>query len=568
MTTSSHVRRVLFLGLLACWLSSPAGAQDAGTQAPGGVRALSPDAIANIIAGARPDVPATLTVANREILVLRASVLNRSSVDRVAAAQRLIAQTIESGNPIQVSSHAVGPGMLVTLDGSDTFAIVPADVDELVGETLASKTEAAVSRLQQAIDETREARQPAVLLRGIARSLAITLVLGLILWGLNRLRRKAVDAARRATERTQAASKMAEELLRATRLTQYVARLVTFVVVLTGLVFTYSWLTFVLRSFPYTRPWCEALRGYLLERLVWIASGLANAIPSIFSIALIVILTRLMIRLVGFLFRGAEEGRFTVPGIYPETVAPTRKLVTALLWLFALVVCYPYLPGSETDAFKGVSVFVGLMISLGSSGLVNQVMSGLTVTYSRALRVGDFVRVGDIEGTVTQIGTLSTKVETPRREEVTIPNQVLVSQTVTNFSRNAESTGVYTPTSVTIGYDTPWRQVRALLLLAAARTEGVRKDPPPNVLQSALEDFYVRYTLIVSLEEQNRRGPLLDRLHANIQDAFNEHGVQIMSPGYEADPDAPKIVPKDRWFASPAAAPGAAAHDRQTVSVD
>jgi small-conductance mechanosensitive channel len=319
----------------------------------------------------------------------------------------------------------------------------------------------------------------------------------------------------------------------------------------------------VLRSFPYTRPWGESLRGFLVGRLVWIAEGILHALPAIFTVALIVVVTRFVIRLVNLLFRGAEEGRFTVPGIYPETVAPTRKLVTALLWLFALVVSYPYLPGSGTDAFKGVSVFVGLMISLGSSGLVNQVMSGFTVTYSRALRIGDFVRVGDIEGTVTQIGTLSTKVETARREEVTIPNQVLVSQTVTNFSRNADSVGVYTPTSVTIGYDTPWRQVRALLLLAASRTEGVRGDPSPNVLQTALEDFYVRYTLVVALEDQRRRAVTLDRLHANIQDAFNEHGVQIMSPNYEADPEGQKIVPKDRWFAAPAAAAA-----RQPVAVD
>ena len=173
----------------------------------------------------------------------------------------------------------------------------------------------------------------------------------------------------------------------------------------------------------------------------------------------------------------------------------------------------------------------------------------------RALRRGDFVRVGEVEGTVTQIGTLSTKIETPRREEITIPNAVLVSQTVTNYSRNANSSGVYTPTSVTIGYDAPWRQIEALLLLAASRTEGVRTTPPPVVLQAGLEDFYVRYTLLVALEAPNRRAPILNRLHANIQDAFNEHGVQIMSPNYEADPESRKIVPKDQWFAAPAASP-------------
>jgi small-conductance mechanosensitive channel len=178
-------------------------------------------------------------------------------------------------------------------------------------------------------------------------------------------------------------------------------------------------------------------------------------------------------------------------------------------------------------------------------------MSSFMITYSRALRLGDYVRVGDIEGTVTHVGMLSTKVKTPRREEVTIPNAVLVSHTTTNFSRFAESEGVYVPTPVTIGYDAPWRQVEALLLMAAERTPGVRREPNPVVFQTALQDFYVQYTLLVSLERPDRRGPVLNTLHANIQDAFNEYGVQIMSPNYEADPAAPKIVPKDRWFDAP-----------------
>src|SRR5262249_40766019 len=183
--------------------------------------------------------------------------------------------------------------------------------------------------------------------------------------------------------------------------------------------------------------------------------------------------------------------------LHSEAAQPTRRLVTALLWVFAVVVAYPYLPGSQTEAFKGVSVLLGLMVTFGSSGLVNQIMSGFMVTYSRALRVGDFVRIGDVEGTVTHLGILSTKLRTPRNEEVTIPNGVVVSQTTTDYSRFSASDGVFTSTSVTIGYDAPWRQVQALLLGAAERTPGLRREPTPFVLQTALEDFYVQYTLFV-----------------------------------------------------------------------
>ncbi len=192
------------------------------------------------------------------------------------------------------------------------------------------------------------------------------------------------------------------------------------------------------------------------------------------------------------------------------------------------------------------------MFTFGSSGLVNQIMSGFMITYSRALRVGDFVRIGDVEGIVSHLGVLSTKVTTLRREEATIPNAVVVATTTTDYSRYGDSHGVFTPTSVTIGYDTPWRQVHALLLLAAERTPGLRSDPKPLVLQASLEDFYVKYTLLVCLEHQEARPVVLGALHANIQDLFNEYGVQIMSPNYVLDPAGPKVVQQKDWFAAPA----------------
>jgi small-conductance mechanosensitive channel len=318
-----------------------------------------------------------------------------------------------------------------------------------------------------------------------------------------------------------------------------------------SLFLAYAWLTFVLRQFPYTRPWGEALRGFVLATLMTLGGGMVAALPGLFTVVLIVLITRLVVRGANAVFRAAEEGRLTLPGVYAETAQSTRRLAVALLWLFAVVVAYPYLPGSGTDAFKGVSVFVGLMLSLGSSGLVNQAMSSFMITYSRALRLGDYVGIGEVEGTVVHTGMLATKVLTKRNEEVTLPNAVVASSTITNYSRHSGE-GVFAKTSVTIGYDTPWRQVEALLLLAASRTAGVRAEPPARVLQTGLQDFYVEYTLMVALEHPDDRLRVLSDLHGHIQDAFNEHGVQIMSPNYEADPAAPKVVPKGQWFAPPA----------------
>jgi small-conductance mechanosensitive channel len=291
---------------------------------------------------------------------------------------------------------------------------------------------------------------------------------------------------------------------------------------------------------------------FLLTTIEDFSLGMAHAVPRLFTIFLIFSLTRFAVRLMRLWFAAVESGQARPLWLHPDTVQPTRRLVTALLWMFASVVAYPYVPGSDSDAFKGVSVFLGLMVTFGSSGLVNQIMSGFMITYSRALRAGDFVRIGDMEGTVTHLGVLSTKVTTLRHEEVTIPNAVVVAQTTIDYSRPGDTEGVLTPVSVTIGYDAPWRQVQSLLLLAAERTPGLRRDPKPIVLQAGLEDFYVKYTLLVSLQRQQSRPVTLHALHASIQDLFNEYGVQIMSPNYVLDPAAPKVVPKQNWFAAPA----------------
>jgi small-conductance mechanosensitive channel len=279
-------------------------------------------------------------------------------------------------------------------------------------------------------------------------------------------------------------------------------------------------------------------------------------------VLLIALVARFLVKLATLFFAGIEEGRFSPGWMHSDTAAPTRRIVVALLWAGALVTMYPYLPGSQSEAFKGVSVFVGLVISLGSTGVMNQILSGLMVTYSRALKVGDFVKVANIEGTVTELGTLATRVTTPRNEEITIPNSLVLSDATTNFSRNGDQ-GVFTSTGVTIGYDTPWRQVHALLQLAASRTEGIRTEPKPTVMQVALEDFYVNYRLFLVLEQPQRRLRVLAALHANIQDAFNEFGVQIMSPHYESDPSGQKLVSPDRWYSEPAAVEGGGATSRR-----
>jgi small-conductance mechanosensitive channel len=532
---------------LSCLLALLVLPADARAQA-NYFRNLTPEAIANLLATSRQDTPIPLTVANRTITVLRASILGRSTRERADAAHQLIETLSRDGQAHPVASYEVGPAAVITLDDLDLFAILPGDAHELLGETVAGKTAETVGRLQQALDEIAEARRPQVLLWGVTQAALATAFLAAVVVVLIRANRRAAAAVARATQRQLSRLTVGGEIVQRTSVLQYVSRSIGVLLMLTGIAFVYLWFTFVLRRFPYTRPWGESMRALLVDRVTTFGQNSLAYLPDLFTVALIVFVTRLLARLLQLVFAGVEENRVQLLGVYPETAATTRKLLTGLLWIFALVMAYPYLPGSETDAFKGVSVFVGLMVSLGSAGLINQVMSGFTLTYSRSLRRGDYVRVGDAEGTVTHVGTLSTKLETPRREEVTIPNAVMIAQRVTNYSRNSGA-GVFMPTRVTIGYDAPWRKVEALLLSAAAATDGVRQEPAPMVFQTALQDFYVEYTLLVCLTEQARRGLIFDRLHANIQDCFNESGVQIMSPHYERDPNASKIVPKAKWYA-------------------
>jgi len=516
-------------------------------------QSAAPPPIATSITPEASDHSAALIFFNRPIVVLRARVLGRGPDERAAAAIRVLDALVDNRVTGPVESRAVAGAVLINVGTRTVFAVTAPDVDDLAGETVDSVAAETVVRLRQALAEAIEARTPAVLLReGIVATLALALAFGL-LWSVVRARRALTARLLRVAQRTVKKSRIADlEALRASRLLDFERWLVTTAAAAVDLVIVYTTITFVLRRFPYTRPWGESMRLFLLTSAEHLTLGIVNAVPGLVTVAAIFVIARFLTRLLGIWFAAVEQGRITPRWIYPETAMPTRRLFSTLVWAFAAVLAYPYFPGSETEGFKGVSVFLGLMVTFGSSGLVNQIMSGFMITYSRAVRTGDFVRIGEVDGTVMHLGILSVKVKTLRNEDVTIPNAVVVSQTTTDFSRFSDGDGVYTPTSVTIGYDAPWRQVQGLLLEAAARTPGLRREPKPVVLQAGLEDFYVKYTLFVCLERQQSRPFTLHALHANIQDLFNEYGVQIMSPNYVVDPASPKVVSRPNWFAAPA----------------
>jgi small-conductance mechanosensitive channel len=272
-----------------------------------------------------------------------------------------------------------------------------------------------------------------------------------------------------------------------------------------------------------------------IERLALIA---VRAVPDLCIVALIYFATRFIHEMLNHYFRSITAGEVKSSVFDEVTAETTRRLADIGLWVAAVIIAFPYIPGSESAAFRGVSVLAGLMLSLGSANLVGQFASGLSLIYGRALKPGEYIACGETEGVVEQVGMFACSIRTPR-DEVVVLSHTVVASGLKNYSRRADR--VRLTTEVTIGYDAPWRQVRDLLLAAAAETEGIRAEPAPSVRQVALEDFYVRYELQFTPLDPAERCPLLCRLHGAIQDRFHEAGVQIMSPNYRGDPQSPKI---------------------------
>ena len=500
-------------------------------------------------------LPARLKIANREITTLRADVYGATPADRVLAVQERIATLVQQGGPLVVASREIPEGVAILVDDSIAFRILHADRNAEIGETIQVAADQATRSLQVALDEMREARDSTAIAKGIGWALLATGVLLAVLWILRRaygsVARWVGSLVERRAERL--ARTVGQHVMGQIGVVRLATAPVKILALLMALLLVYEWLGIVLGLFPYTRPWGERLLGNLLDALGTFAARMLEGVPGLLVVLLTFLVARFIVRVLRMFFAGVEEGRIQVPWVDENTARPTGKLVSALVWLLALVAAYPYIPGSGSEAFKGIGVFVGPMLSIGSSGVVNQAVSGLMLMYTRSLRPGEFVQVGETEGIVRTIGFLTTQIETLRHEQVTLPNAVIGGSVTRNYSRLKDQGGLRIPTKVTIGYDVPWRQVRAMLQVAAERTANVLGDPPPRILQTALLDHAVEYTMLVAIAEPTQRPLVLAELHGNVLDAFNESGVQIMSPVYEADPAASKVVAREDWFKAPAA---------------
>jgi small-conductance mechanosensitive channel len=305
------------------------------------------------------------------------------------------------------------------------------------------------------------------------------------------------------------------------------------------IVTVYLALPLLFSIFPETKMWTTTLLTWILSPARNALNGVINFLPDLFSIIVIVLIFRYVIKGIKYFVDQLETGQIEIKGLYPDWAQPTFRILKFLLYAFMLVLLFPFLPGSNSDAFKGVSVFIGILFSLGSSSAIANMVAGLVITYMRPFKTGDRVKIGEITGDVMEKTLLVTRIRTVKNEDITVPNSTVLLSSTTNYSANTgpEGNGLIVHTTVTIGYDVPWKDMHRALINAALRTDMVLKNPAPFVLQTSLDDFYVSYQINAYTREANKQAQIYSLLHQNIQDCCNEAGIEILSPHYRNQRD-------------------------------
>jgi small-conductance mechanosensitive channel len=410
-----------------------------------------------------------------------------------------------------------------------------------------------LTRIRSAVVSYRADRSAAALRRaGIAAAIA-TFVFAVLVATVVWLRRK-LDALldSRYRQRIDALAAKSQDVVSITRVWNFLDAALRFARSATILVLALVYLQYVFERFPYTRPAARSVTGSVVGPLATMWASFVSNIPDLIFLAILMYVVRIILRMMRRFFEAVEQGRIQLANFDRDWATPTYKLMRPMVVAFAIVVGYPYIPGSDSEAFKGVSLFLGIVFSLGSSSFIANMIAGYSMTYRRAFRVGDFVQIGEVRGVVSAVRLQVTHVRTIKNEEIVVPNSQILNASVTNYSSLAQSDGLILHTTVGIGYETPWRQVEAMLIEAARRTPGLRSEPRPFVLQLQLGDFCVTYELNVYCSDPLKMRATYTDLHRHILDVFNEYGVQIMTPAYEGDPAIPKVVPKDQWYQAPA----------------
>ncbi len=391
----------------------------------------------------------------------------------------------------------------------------------------------------------------------VLETIAVVAVLLILIWGVNRLFRVfKVKLLKSWQSRVAKLGEKGAPIGYADRLLPIVTNLLRAARVLIIIVLIYLALPVTFLIFPWTKPIATQLLSYVIDPLKDIVKAIVHYIPNLLTITVIYLCTRYLIKLIKFIATEIESGSFTINKFYPDWAIPTYNIVRVLLYAFMFVVIFPYLPGSDSKIFQGVTVFLGVLFSLGSSSAISNMVAGLVLTYMRPFKIGDRVKVGEITGDVIEKNLLITRIRTVKNEDITVPNSTILGGATINYTSSSQNLGLILHTSITIGYDAPWKTIHELMINAALATEGILHEPKPFVYQTDLNDFNVTYQINAYTAHSHRMSSLYSLLHQNIQDKFNEAGMEIMSPHFTSLRDGNSIQIPDDYIAKDYKKPG------------
>ena len=449
------------------------------------------------------------------------------------------------------TSIVIGNKILVTLTEADAKAA------QITRTKLANEY---LAKIQDSLQIYRQERSAKYLIRSAIYTVIATVLLVLIQLILNKIFPRfyrLLDSWRE----TRIPSLRIEnvELVRASRLTDLLIRLVQLIRWAVVLLVLYIYFPLVLSWFPWTKPLGKNLFNYLFAAFEQVFQAFIDYLPNLFVIAVIVLFTYYIIRFIKLIFGEIERGDISFPGFYQEWAAPTYKLCFFLIFALAVVVAFPYLPGSDSPAFQGVSLFIGLLLSLGSTAAVANIVGGIILIYTRAFEVGDRVQIGDAVGDIVEKTLLVTRLRTPKNMVITMPNSTVLTSNIVNFSatgRDPATPPLILHTTITLGYDVPWRKVHQVLIEAAVATPHILTEPAPFILQTSLDDFYVSYELNAYTNAPLMMADIYSQMHQNIQDKCNEAEIEILSPHYSALRDGHQNTIPENYLPKDYTAPG------------
>jgi small-conductance mechanosensitive channel len=416
----------------------------------------------------------------------------------------------------------------------------------------------ALQKIKVAIAQYRQDRRPEQLLKNIIYTVLASFAYLIISFAVIKISGKLFPVVRHLIEsRTPGIQIQNVEIVSSSKISFFWLRVLQTIRLFVLFLLLFYYATFVLRLFPWTRVFGESILGYLSQSLELVLSAIGKYLPNALIIAIIIFITYYLIRLIKPFFAAIERGNLVIPGFYTDWAKPTYNLLLVIIIAIAAIVAFPYLPGFNSPAFQGISVFLGLLLSLGSTSAIANVIGGIILIYTRAFRIGDHIQIGDVIGDLIEKNFLVIRICTPTNKIITIPNASLLSSNVINFSISSRELNrhLIIQTTITLGYDLPWRKAHTTLIEAALDTEHILKEPAPFVLQTSLDNFYISYQLNAYTNQPNLMVIIYSELHQNIQDKCNEAGIEILSPNYTSLRDGNTTTIPENYLPSDYVAP-------------